>query len=127
MNIPVVGSEVRVQLRDSFGDRMIPRRNQPRVFSGRVLASAKWLSPSEFMMSGDQNFPVRVINVQSIEKLEIVSGSLQAQSVKSQVYTVRGSKGQDYVVSNSNGRWTCTCPGFQFRKNCRHPAEVTKN
>lgn len=33
---------------------------------------------------------------------------------------VTGSKGQEYLLSRSNNRWVCTCPGFQFRGKCRH-------
>lgn len=38
-------------------------------------------------------------------------------------WVVKGSKGDSYLVSEVNGKLTCTCPGFQFRGKCRHVEE----
>ena len=36
-------------------------------------------------------------------------------------WTVEGSKGNAYIVKVSNeGVWTCTCPGYGFRRRCKH-------
>lgn len=42
---------------------------------------------------------------------------------KSKSWTVRGSKGDSYIVTESDGKLICTCPGFQFRGRCRHIEE----
>ena len=39
-------------------------------------------------------------------------------------YDVVGSKGNTYTVTNDRGNWTCTCPGFGFRRKCRHITEI---
>jgi uncharacterized Zn finger protein len=36
---------------------------------------------------------------------------------------VEGSKGQRYTLTRANGTWSCTCPGYAYRGNCRHVAE----
>jgi len=36
---------------------------------------------------------------------------------------VEGSKGQKYTLTRANGTWSCTCPGYAYRGNCRHVAE----
>jgi hypothetical protein len=36
--------------------------------------------------------------------------------------TVQGSKGDTYIVTKQNGKVSCTCSGFTFRKSCRHLA-----
>lgn len=33
---------------------------------------------------------------------------------------VEGSNGKKYYLSKVANRWTCTCPGFQFRNKCKH-------
>ena len=36
---------------------------------------------------------------------------------------ITGSKGQVYSLTRSNGTWTCTCPGYAFRGQCKHVTE----
>ena len=35
-------------------------------------------------------------------------------------WTVAGSRGDSYIVSEDAGNWTCTCAGWKFRGGCRH-------
>lgn len=37
-----------------------------------------------------------------------------------ETWEVRGSRGDVYTVSLTDGRWSCTCPGAMFRGSCRH-------
>lgn len=34
--------------------------------------------------------------------------------------TVEGSRGSKYILTRIAGSWTCSCPGFGFRRKCRH-------
>ena len=36
---------------------------------------------------------------------------------------VKGSRGADYRVSLRQGQWSCTCPGFGWRRRCKHVEE----
>lgn len=40
-----------------------------------------------------------------------------------QTWQVAGSKGKIYTVNLHNGQWSCSCPGHQFRRQCRHVTE----
>ena len=120
MNIPVIDSQVRVTLRDSMGPAMIPPRAGTQILEGRVVKAYKWLTDREFCITGDAAFPVRVINSAQVEDLEIISGSAQNIDTDIKTWTVQGSKGNEYTVSRWPGGWSCTCPGFQFRKSCKH-------
>jgi len=39
-------------------------------------------------------------------------------------YSIPGSKGLPYTVTLHRGQWTCSCPGFGFRRRCRHVDEA---
>ena len=41
-------------------------------------------------------------------------------------YQVQGSRGDTYTVTDNGGTWTCTCPGFGWRRKCKH-VEAQKN
>lgn len=40
-----------------------------------------------------------------------------------ETWEVAGSKGAVYTVSLHNGQWSCSCPGYSFRRRCRHVEE----
>lgn len=42
--------------------------------------------------------------------------------IKTSLIEVKGSKGSSYFVDAENK--SCTCPGFTFRGNCKHVAEI---
>jgi hypothetical protein len=45
---------------------------------------------------------------------------LQEPEPEGRSWTVRGSKGDEYRVSELNGNYSCTCSGFRFRGGCKH-------
>jgi hypothetical protein len=48
---------------------------------------------------------------------------LAAEKPAGRSWTVAGSKGASYTVSEHLGKWACTCAGFGFRSQCRHITE----
>jgi len=41
-------------------------------------------------------------------------------------WSVKGSKGNFYTVKLSKGIYSCSCPGYGFRRKCRHIQEKRK-
>ena len=39
-------------------------------------------------------------------------------------WSVKGSKGNIYTVKLSQGVYSCSCPGYGFRRKCRHITEI---
>jgi hypothetical protein len=39
-------------------------------------------------------------------------------------WTVKGSKGDVYKVTDANGLLSCTCSGFKFRGDCKHAKSI---
>ncbi len=93
-------------------------------YTGTVVHE-KWYGDDKIGLTTDvRGFPVRVLSRANI--IEVSGAKVEYQPVKSsrEVITVQGSKGQTYVVTKENGKATCTCPGFGFRKTCKHVQEV---
>lgn len=70
------------------------------------------------LTTGNPEWPVRVIQRSRIISIDGSAVSQPSSQTLSRV--VKGSKGEEYVVTNAGGKWTCTCAGFQFRKTCKH-------
>ena len=45
---------------------------------------------------------------------------IEAEKVEGRVWTVKGSKGDEYKITELNGNYSCSCSGFRFRQDCRH-------
>jgi len=98
------------------------------TITGIVEKATKFTPPNFVRLLTDFDSPVRVreIPVERITDLQYNDGRIAAKSQASEQtknWTVQGSRGNQYVVVRSNNSWSCTCPGFQFRKTCRHIKE----
>jgi hypothetical protein len=93
-------------------------------YTGTVVHE-KWYGDDKIGLTTDmRHFPVRVLSRENI--VEVSGAKFDYAPVKSnrEVITVQGSKGNTYTVIKENGKATCTCPGFGFRKTCKHTVEA---
>jgi len=73
------------------------------------------------LTTGLKGFPVRVV-----DRTMIVDNKKQVNFILDEFFgvterrKVQGSKGAVYELTKTNGKWTCTCPGFEYRKDCKH-------
>jgi hypothetical protein len=94
-------------------------------YTGFVLPSAKYDPPETVRLStGIRDFPIRVIQKDRIVAIGDQAVRFVPRSQTNNVRLVQGSNGTIYTVTTQNGRSICTCTGFQFRKSCKHTAEV---
>ncbi len=49
---------------------------------------------------------------------------LKEPEPEGRVWVVKGSKGDEYTVSELNGNLSCTCSGFKFRGKCKHAESI---
>ena len=125
MQRPQPGRVIRVELEYAIDRRMIPPRTEKKVYRGEVLKSYRWLTDREFCMTGDDSWSIRVINLGNVVRLEFESGSGTDVATTAQTWEVTGSRGDRYLVTRDSLGWRCDCKGFQFRRNCRHVADVS--
>lgn len=92
------------------------------TYTGRVVSDHRAIKPGQIGLTNDDpKFDLRVIDVERIVGFE---GTVVAISkTESKTWAVQGSKGKTYTVTLDHGRYECNCPGFQFRRSCKHVDE----
>jgi hypothetical protein len=95
--------------------------------TGEQLTNIKWLTPDEIAIS-NPNHPngFSILHKKNIVWIRDSLGKKATVKVDAdyQQWTVKGSKGNEYLVIRSKGQYNCSCPGFTYRKSCRHITEV---
>jgi len=123
--IPKLGSEVTITVRNAmadfrhlYGSGVI---SEHVTFTGTVVANEKWLTNHLSITTGIKSFPVRSIDMARVVSINgVKSKSVKAAVSKTRTWIVAGSRGQNYIVTEENGRRSCTCVGFGFRHQCKH-------
>jgi hypothetical protein len=98
-------------------------------YTGEIYPNPKWVKDDSFCLTtGDEQFPFRIINKESIihgwllsERGVIPSSKSEAPS--STTYQVQ-SKGKTYLVTRSGNKLSCNCTGFSYRRTCSHVKEI---
>lgn len=127
---PAVGSIVRVVTR--YKEHYYYATNEWRdtEYVGRVVADKPWQAPGSFELhTKNKEFPVSTITLSSVIELESMDGKKVATEqipAAPETWVVKGSRGDQYTVTRTDSKYTCTCPGFVFRRNCKHIKEITE-
>lgn len=120
---PQIGSEVTVTTRWSRPSFYLTEPYEDHTLKGQVV-SLPWLGPDQFAVK-NPNIPqgVSVISLERVVALKSNKATIKLDGSYKE-WTVTGSKGNQYLVIRQEGKYNCNCPGFQFRKNCRHVKEI---
>ena len=91
------------------------------TFTGVVIKPQRGLGPNEFCLQTDnKEFPVSVINLANVVTMKILSGT----TTKTRKFKVKGSKGDEYLVTLVNDNYSCHCIGFKYYHKCKHITKV---
>ena len=94
------------------------------------LNSLVFKNPFNFAVkTGDPDHPVSEYNAKSqhVVKIDYVTGSAAQVATDKKAWKVKSSDGKKfYLVQRVNGKFSCTCTGFEFRKDCKHIGAVSK-
>jgi len=126
--IPEAGCQVAITV--AFPSYVIGTATVNKTTITGVVEKATKFTPPDFVrIATDFDSPVRVreIPLERITNIEYADGRKADQeqvNPDTETWLVAGSKGSQYTVARTRSTWTCTCPGFQFRKICRHITEL---
>ena len=96
--------------------------------TGEILNNIKWLQPDQMAITNPAHpngfSIIHKKNILWIKDLQGHKSTVKVTDPDYRQWTVKGSKGNEYLVIRQKGQYNCTCPGFTYRKSCRHIAEV---
>ena len=129
--VPKVGSRVRVTT--MYPNHVVYRGDTngyvTYVREGEVVQSI-FRDPFMFaVQTGDPQHPVSEFNAKSLHvvKIEYIVGGAQQVATDNKAWKVKSTDGKKfYLVQRVNGKFSCTCTGFEFRKDCKHVGAVAK-
>lgn len=132
MKMPKIGTVVEILVDTSFVHNylvsglkhIVPPQTLMRgtlVETPPHMAGCVTLANSE---TGRMNY-ISQHTIISINNQKIV----QPEPTEDRIILVKSSKGNETYTVKQNGitkKWGCTCPGFTFKKTCRHTLEAQK-
>ena len=64
--------------------------------------------------------------MEDLDKYVVFDPSFYERNEVKDSWVVEGSKGNRYTVKKVGDRFTCSCPGFAFRKKCKHTKKISE-
>jgi hypothetical protein len=129
--VPKIGSRVRVTTMypNTYAYRGEDNNYVTYTREGIVVKSI-FRDPFMFAVeTGAPDHPVSEYNAKSLHvvKIEVLKGSSAQVATDGKAWKVKSSDGKKfYIVERLNGKFSCTCTGFEFRKDCKHIGAVAK-
>lgn len=131
VSVPKIGSRVRVTTvyPNTYAYRGEDNNYVTYTREGEVVQSI-FRDPFMFAVkTGDPDHPVSEYNAKSLHvvKIEYVIGGSKQVATDKKAWKVKSGDGKNfYIVERLNGKFSCTCKGFEFRKDCKHVGAVSK-
>jgi hypothetical protein len=127
--VPNVGSRVRVTTMypNTYAYRGEYDNYVTMTREGLVVKSI-FNDPFYFAVeTGAPDHPVSEYNAKSqhVVKIEYIVGGASQVSTETKAWKVK-SKEKVYLVTRVNGKFNCSCKGFEFRRDCKHVGAVSK-
>ena len=95
-----------------------------RKMVGYIRAGTKRLHKFSQPMSFDSRGRKFVVLDRQGEPDEVYFPREAERQTETDSVQVQGSGGKVYHLTRNRAGWTCTCPGYMFRRRCRHVEEA---
>ena len=131
VNVPTIGARVRVT---TMYPNTVVYRNSDNGYvtytREGVVVQSIFRDPFMFAVkTGDPDHPVSEYNAKSLHvvKIEVIKGTTTSVATDKKAWKVKSGDGKNfYIVERVEGKFSCTCKGFEFRKDCKHVGAVSK-
>lgn len=123
-----VGNEISVKVKNPLWevrDRYFIYIPEFNFYKGVIVQQKRFAATQIGLTTDDSDFSVRILekkHIVAINEQEINFKDLE--EIKPISFKVTGSKGNVYTVVRDSAGTTCDCPGFTFRRNCKHITEM---
>lgn len=122
---PEVGKTVKVSTRYRSIFLLSRQEHMDYEYEGVVAKPDRSVPEGSFMLltPGDVKMPTRIIALRNVVNLKYSDGTSVGQAKPQdqvRVWQVQGSRGNVYTVTQRGSDKSCTCPGFTFRRACKH-------
>lgn len=123
---PTVGSEVEVTTKWKNIWLFAKEPWEYHTVRGVVRPSNYWDAPNTFKITtGIAIYPEAIVPLDKIVSIKYFKGKPgKTIAADSKIKLVKGSKGNVYTVTKTGNKYSCTCPGFTFRRSCKHLKEI---
>lgn len=85
----------------------------------KAYAYARWGNPNDVQVFSK---PIQLdARGRKFEPVRNIFGFVDPHdSTATKTWIVKGSKGDEYTVTEDSGNFQCSCSGFRFRGSCKH-------
>jgi hypothetical protein len=88
----------------------------------RAYAYARWGNPNDTQVFKK---PIQIdTRGRKFEPVQNIYGWQDPNAQVDRVWVVKGSKGDEYTVTEDSGNFNCSCSGFRFRGTCKHVESI---
>ena len=133
MNMPKVGTVVDVLVDTSYVHRYLVDIAKHVIAPHTLMRGTVIPTPPHMVgnltminaVSGATNY-ISPHDILSINNQKVVHPEPSAD----RIVLIKSSKGNETYTVKQNGvtkKWSCSCAGFQFKRNCRHITQVQKH
>lgn len=120
MNIPAIGSVVEVVTKFRNINYFVKDEYEYKSYKGRIVANERWVASDSFSIeTGNPHYPISIISLRNVSDVKIIKG----YKVPIRKFKVSGTKGE-YIVTQNNKHFSCTCIGFKYHAKCKHIISV---
>lgn len=119
MKMPEVGDQVTFKFKNHSAVLTGPlahTQSDTYTLTGTIVQKPSWAKGDVLAL----RVPGTPVGLRIIDVNEIIGWPAKKKSSDVKRFEIEGSKGSKYIVYHANNSWSCSCPGFEFRRYCKH-------